>query len=168
MPASDAPGDAAGVDAVRAEAAALVATGLVATGLVADLWRRNPPDVWTHGRRGAAGHAQLREALVRCAAAADQLAGEAPAAERPAVQLLGETARAVLTALRDHGAGPDSASVPSPDPGAGAGGTLASPVRLRLARMERWLSARTSADPSAEASVNLCLWVLEHLEADGA
>lgn len=138
--------------------------GLVAAALVAELWRREPPDMWTRGRRGGAGGAGLREALARLTEDADRLADEAPAAERPGVRLLGETARAVHAVLQAHGAASAAAAAPTPDPG--AGGTLASPARLRLARMERWLATRAAADPSAEASVNLCLWVLEHLETD--
>jgi hypothetical protein len=32
--------------------------------------------------------------------------------------------------------------------------------------MERWLAARAASDPGAEPAADLCLWALEHLEAE--
>ncbi|MGZ8376100.1 MAG: hypothetical protein ACXWZS_00270 [Gemmatirosa sp.] len=39
------------------------------------------------------------------------------------------------------------------------------PVRLRLSRLERWLTARSSTEPEATAAADLCLWLAEQLEA---
>jgi hypothetical protein len=113
----------------------------------------------------------VRAALAGLAARAERAAARGAPAERPAACLLAETARAIDAALATvapgEPAGPDPAPHPALGPGrGGAGGALASPLRLRLARMERWLAARAAADPGAEASANLCLWVLEHLEAE--
>ncbi len=41
------------------------------------------------------------------------------------------------------------------------------PLRLRLARLERWLTARAAAEAEATAAADLCLWLAEHLEATG-
>jgi hypothetical protein len=58
------------------------------------------------------------------------------------------------------------AALHAEEPAGVCAGGLASPVRLRLTRMERWLAARAAADASAVPAADLCLWVLEHLEAN--
>jgi hypothetical protein len=103
---------------------------------------------------GAGTRAALAAPLARAAERAEWLAARGPAAGRDAARLLAETARAVGAALHAERPAPTSA------------GGLASPVRLRLTRMERWLAGRAAADPAAAASADLCLWVLEHLEAN--
>ncbi len=129
-----------------------------AADLVAALWRVAPPEVWALGWR--ATEDGVHGALARVAADAEQLAERAAApGERGAARLLAETARAVHSALRDPSAAPVTGPLPT------AGGGLASPVRLRLARMERWLAARAATEPEAAPSADLCLWVVEHLEA---
>ncbi len=129
-----------------------------AADLVTALWRVAPPEVWALGWRAAEDG--VHGALARVAADAEQLAERAAApGERGAARLLAETARAVHSALRDPSAAPVTGPLPT------AGGGLASPVRLRLARMERWLAARAATEPEAAPSADLCLWVVEHLEA---
>jgi hypothetical protein len=130
--------------------------------LVATLWRGEPPSMSAAGPAAAERRGGLLAALARLAARADGLARRAPAAERPALQLLVETARAIGAVLGTT----DSVPAPAPRAVADAGGALASPARLRLARMERWLAARAASDLGAEPAADLCLWALEHLEAE--
>ncbi|GJG89082.1 hypothetical protein tb265_42630 [Gemmatimonadetes bacterium T265] len=127
-----------------------------AAGLVASLWRTAPPSMWAPERGAAAPAVELSAVIARLAADAERLLREAEAEERPAVALLAETARAVCTAL--------GTQPPTPDRAGGEGTALPSSARLRLARMEQWLAARAAADPCAEPSANLCLWVLDQSE----
>jgi hypothetical protein len=136
-----------------------------AAGLVATLWRDAPPVlVPPAGGRGepAASSARLLAALTQIAdAAGTEIRDEGgPGAGAPrAAMLLADTARAVVAVLADP--------VPAPLPAARTpAGGLASPTRLRLARMEQWLAARAAEDPDAGPAADLCLWVLEHLEVD--
>jgi hypothetical protein len=152
-----------------------------ASALVATLWRTAPPEMWALERRLPAVADGVHVALARVARDAEHVAaGAAAEPERAAARLLAETAWAILAALGDRvgalvaGAvagpvpGPVSGPVsgPVPGPAATAGAGLASPVRLRLARMERWLAARAAGDPAAGPAADLCLWVVEQLEVE--
>ena len=134
--------------------------GGAAAAVVAELWRVACPGPQPLAAEPGAAAVDLAAAIRRVAAEAEQLAVHAPVAERAAARLLTETAQAVQRALGGH----------AMDGGGtiGEGGTLPSPVRRQLARLERWLATRATADPDAAASADLCLWVLGHLEADAS
>ncbi len=129
-----------------------------AADLVAALWCGASPAAWASEEHPFTAAADVRAALGRMSTDAEVLAIRAPAAERPSARLLAETARAAHAAL--------DTSLPSLGGAISGSGTLPSSVRLRLARMEQWLSIRATTDPNAEPSANLCLWVLDQLEGD--
>lgn len=113
------------------------------------------------GRRVTGPRARLvdvRATLEGLSTDADVLAIRAPDAERPAAQVLAETARTAHRAL--------AAPVSSLGGAMHGGGALPWSVCLRLARMEQWLTARATTDPSAVAAADLCLWVLDQVEGD--
>jgi hypothetical protein len=123
--------------------------------LVAALWREVPP-AFAPAPGTAADRAWA--ALDRLVADAEAVVRGGGAADPRAAALLADTARTVVAVLADASAAATPARTPA--------GGLASPVRLRLARMEHWLATRAADDVSAAPSADLCLWVLEHLEAD--
>jgi hypothetical protein len=81
-------------------------------------------------------------------------------ADRAAVLLFAETARALHALLTDA---PASAPAPA-HPGLRGGERRANAAVVRVARMEQWLSARAEHDHAAQPAADLCLWVLEHLD----
>lgn len=123
---------------------------------------------WEPGRPAASTgepHDVLRAALRALTTRADALAGGVPDGPRSA-RLLAETARAIdavvyAPAPAGTPAAPVHPFLERPD-------GLAPAAHLRLARMERWLAARAAADPDAEPAADLCLLVLERLEADAS
>lgn len=127
--------------------------------LVAALWREASPNLQaTDAQQPSTDVVDLRAVLARVSTDAEVFAVRAGDAERPTVHLLAQTARAAYAALDGPSASRSGAITGS--------GTLPSAARLRLARMEQWLSARAATDSNAEPSANLCLWILDHLECD--
>jgi hypothetical protein len=133
--------------------------------LVAELWRTMPPAMSPTplgAPSGVAVAAALATALDRLAARAAALAERGGAGGEEA-RLLAETAGVMGAALRAWEADAPPAVAREP----GAGGALASPLRLRLARMQRWLDARAAVDARAASAADLSLWTVEQLEGDG-
>jgi hypothetical protein len=100
----------------------------------------------------------VRAGLERVSAQAELVAVDGPAAEHAAATQLAETARALHQELERVPAG--GAETLRRD-------ALASSLRLRLVRMEQWLSERGAANPQVRPAADLCLWVVEHLDAAG-
>jgi hypothetical protein len=136
----------------------------MAAALVAELWRTCSPHAAAVDRELAESPAGLCARLAAVAGRAESLPVNAATSERAALSLLVATARAIHRYLEQHPdeARPVSDAAPhAPD----AGGRTPWVERLRLARMERWLATRADADPVAGPAADLCLWVVEHLEA---
>jgi hypothetical protein len=99
----------------------------------------------------------------------------AAGADRRAVLLLAETARALHALVSGLLSGPGAlpsdvpdaerpARAPATSARRGAGDRRPSAAVVRVTRMEHWLTARAEHDPAAQPAADLCLWVLEHLD----
>jgi hypothetical protein len=128
--------------------------------IVAALWRADSPALDAGSRSLAALVPALAASLAGVAADAERLAGVGTAEGRAAARLLAETATVLRRALERPDAGAPGHPTPEPPPGGPSW-----PMRLRLGRLERWLAGRAATDPAAGPAGDLCLWVLEHLDA---
>lgn len=122
--------------------------------VVAALWHSAPPGTEFGAPAGALR--TLAAHLEQVAESSRRLRDTAATDDARGLQLLADTADVLRTALTDPHL-EEWQAPPKPE--------LPWPARLRLARLERWLSARSELEPGAAAAADLCLWLAEHIEA---
>ena len=142
--------------------------------MIAALWRAEPPRLDDAALRAAARRPRGRRrdrgaaeaavgepvvaTLSRVALQAEMRAVDHVGDVREGAVLLADTARALHALLARTS---DARLARDEDE---EGDCRPDDARLRVARMERWLSARAQTESYAQPAADLCLWALEHLE----